>query len=170
MEKKNIVLIGFMAAGKTMIGRALARRLKRPFFSTDVLVEEKEKRTIRQIFEQSGEAYFRSVENGVVKQLANQQGVIIDCGGGVVLNNENFTELRKNGIIIHLKASPEVVYQRIKGESNRPLLNVPDPLARVRELYEQRLPLYNQADMVVDVSSSSIEGPVDEILNKVADV
>jgi shikimate kinase len=166
-QVKNIVLIGFMAAGKSSVAQALSKRLNRPLLATDKLIEERLGKNVRQIFEERGEAYFRSIEGEVVAEVSAMQGVIIDCGGGVVLNQKNFEILKRNGMIFHLHAPPEVIFGRIKGHSNRPLLNVPDPLARIRELYNQRLPLYNQADVTVDSSSASIELPVDEILKRI---
>ncbi|MBF0490197.1 MAG: shikimate kinase [Candidatus Omnitrophica bacterium] len=164
---KNIVLIGLMGSGKTMISRALAKRLRVERFSTDEQVELKEKCSVAEIVAAKGWPYFREVEREIVKTLASKKGVIIDCGGGVVLDAENFDILRKNGIIFHLDANPEVLYQRLKGDQSRPLISGPTPKARIKEIYEERLPLYNQADFTLDASDPSIEGPIVEILKKV---
>ncbi len=164
---KNIVLIGMMGAGKSMVAAALAKKLNRSVLSTDAMIEASEHKSIKDIFAQHGEAYFRGREHNAVKIAAARQGVIIDCGGGVVLTPENFTLLKKSGTIIFLNASPEVIIQRIKGDVNRPLVNVPNPLARIKEIYTQRLPLYNQADIVVDANDPSVDAAVVEILTKV---
>lgn len=164
---KNIVLIGFMGSGKSMVARSLAGLLKAELVSTDDLVEAKAGETINAIFAAHGEAYFRNLEHGIIKEVSLRQGIIIDCGGGVVLHKENLNLLKTSGIVFHLQATPEVIYQRIKKEGHRPLLKVPDPLGCIKELYQQRLPLYNQADFTIDANSASIEGPVAEILKRI---
>jgi shikimate kinase len=164
---KNIVLIGLMGSGKSMIARELGKRLKREVVATDGLVEAKEGQTIHEIFKSKGEAYFRNLEHGIIKDVSLRQGIVIDCGGGVVLHKENLKLLKTNGIVFYLQATPEVIYQRIKNEKHRPLLKVPDPLGRIKELHQQRLPLYNQAHYTIDANDASIEGPVAEILKKI---
>lgn len=164
---KNIVLIGFMGSGKSMIAREVGKRLKRDVVATDDLAQAKEGQTIHEIFKSKGEAYFRNLESEIVKEVSLRRGIIIDCGGGVVLCQENLPNLKTNGIVFYLQATPEVIYQRIKNEGHRPLLKTPDPLGCIKELYQQRLPLYNQADYTIDANDASIEGPVVEILKKI---
>ena len=164
---KNIVLIGFMGSGKSMIARELGDRLKAPVVATDDLAQAQEGKSVHEIFKSKGEAYFRNLEAEIIKEVSLRRGVIIDCGGGVVLHKENLKLLKTNGIVFYLQATPEVIYQRIKNEGHRPLLKVPDPLGRIKELYQQRLPLYNQADHTIDANDASIEGPVVEILKRI---
>ena len=164
---KNIVLIGFMGSGKSMIARKLAQDLMVELISTDDLIESREKMTIHEIFKNKGESYFRKLEEELVKEVSLRRGVIIDCGGGVVLGKENLKKLKSNGIVFYLEASPEIIYERIKHEKHRPLLKTPDPLGCIKELYNQRLPLYNQADFIIDANDASIEVPVVEILKKI---
>ena len=164
---RNIVLIGLMGSGKTMIARELAGRLKVKRFSVDEIVEAKENHSIAEIVETKGWPYFRNLEHKTVKALSRKKGVVIDCGGGVVVNPKNLELLKKNGIVFFLKASPQVLYKRLKGDKARPLINEPNPLARLKAIYKERLPLYKQADVIVDASDASIEGPVIEILKKV---
>ena len=164
---KNIVLIGFMGSGKSMIARELGIRLKAQVVATDALIEDREGKPIQEIFKSKGEAYFRDLETEIIKEVSLRRGIIIDCGGGVVLRKENLKLLKTNGIVFYLQATPEVIYQRIKNEGHRPLLKVPDPLGRIKELLQQRLPLYNQADHIIDANDASIEGPVVEILKRI---
>ena len=144
---KNIVLVGFMGSGKSMIARELGKRLKIEVVAIDDLAEAKEGQTIHEIFRSKGEAYFRDLEQSIIKDISLREGIVIDCGGGAVLRKENLQHLKTNGIVFYLQATPEVIYQRIKNEKHRPLLKVPDPLGCIKELYQQRLPLYNQADL-----------------------
>lgn len=165
--KKNIVLVGFMGSGKSMIARQLAQQLKVELVSTDDMIEAKEGQTIHEIFRSKGEPYFRNLEQGIIKEVSLRKGIIIDCGGGAVCAKENLQYLKTNGIVFYLQATPEVIYQRIKNEKHRPLLNTPDPLGCIKELYQQRLPLYSQADFTIDANMASIEGPVVEILKRI---
>lgn len=162
---KNIVLIGLMGSGKSVIAKALAEKLGINLYSTDALIEKKAKKKIRNIVADNGWEYFRRLEHQTIKRIAVKKGVVIDCGGGVVVNPENLKLLRKNGKIIFLKASPAVIYKRIKNDPNRPLVHeTANPLAVIKMLYKQRLPLYNQADITVNASHPSIAGPVARIL------
>jgi shikimate kinase len=164
---KNIVLIGLMGSGKTIISKSLSKKLKADRFSIDEMIETKEKSSINKIVEKKGWPYFRLAEHRIVKKLSRKRSIVIDCGGGIVLNPANIELLKKNGIIFYLKASPQVIYKRLKGDKTRPLLNDPNPLARLKSIYKERLPLYSQADFIIDASDPSIEGPVAEILKKV---
>ena len=162
---KNIVLLGFMACGKTFTSRELSKRLGRERVSTDELIEQREGRSIPDIFAQSGEPYFRRVEREVVMEIAARHGLIIDCGGGVAVNEENLNALKKNGVSFYLYASPEAVYRRTKGKTDRPLLNVSDPLSKIQELLAKRDPHYRKADFLVDSNEDNIGKVVDDILN-----
>jgi shikimate kinase len=162
---KNIVLIGFMASGKTLSSKELARRLKRKRVSTDELIVEREKKSIAEIFAQSGEPYFRKLEREVVLEVAAQKSLVIDCGGGVVMDPENLQALKAHGIVFFLEAAPEAIYRRIKGQKDRPLLNVDNPLVKIRTLLAERDPHYRMAHHVVDSNSDNIGKVVDDILN-----
>ena len=120
MAEKNIVLIGFMGCGKSLTSSKLAEILDRQVISTDKLVEKKEGQSVAEIFEKSGEGYFRRVEKEIIKEISDQSGMIIDCGGGVVMDDENMANLKKNGHVIYLSASPESIYNNIKNRSHRP--------------------------------------------------
>ena len=129
--------------------------------------ESRQGQSIHEIFKSKGEAYFRDLEEALIKEACLRQGVVIDCGGGVVLRKENLKNLKSSGIVFYLEATPEVIYQRIKHETHRPLLQTSDPLGCIRSLYQQRLPLYSQADHIIDANDASIEGPIVEILKKI---
>ena len=147
-----------------MIADALSGRLKRESVSIDRLIEHREGQSIAGIFEKKGEAYFRALEHTVIKEISNRRDIIIDCGGGVVLTQENLKLLKTQWYCISstgVAGSDLRTYQDPK--SHRPLLQVPDPLGSIKLLYQQRLPLYNQADYIIDANDASIEGPVAEI-------
>ena len=162
--KKNIVLIGFIGAGKTGVSLYLAEVLNRRRVSTDELIETKEKRSIVRIFQDSGEEYFRRMEKEIVEELALQENLIIDCGGGIILQQENLDRLKKNGILVYLSASPQIVYERVKNNSQRPLLNVADPQANIRELLQARKFYYEQADHIIDTNHKTVEQTAKEVL------
>ena len=161
---RNIVLIGFMGAGKSVTGRYLATKLSREMISTDELIERKEGRPISTIFQESGEVYFQQAEEDVVKDIFRRENLVIDCGGGIILNRKNITRLKKNGVLIYLKTSPDVAYQRLKHQSNRPLLNTSNPQQKIQQLLTERTPLYQQALYTVDTDGKTAEQVGDEIL------
>lgn len=160
---RNIVLVGFMGTGKTAVAKRLAKNLGREFLELDELIEKKEGVSIREIFEKKGEPYFRTLEKEVVKEAAQRQGVVISAGGGTIIDEENFNNLKKNGIIICLEASPEIILKRTKGKTCRPLLNVPDPKKKIEELLEERDPYYKKADHSINTDNLSIEAVTEEI-------
>lgn len=164
---KNIVLIGFMGAGKSSVGRALSEALHMQYISTDDIIEEQEKMKIVEIFKTKGEKYFREREKEVIKEVSNMKGCIIATGGGSVLNWENVEHLKKGGEIFFLKAKPEVIYERIKDDKGRPLLNVADPISTIKRILKARIALYRKAaDYTIDTSALSIDEVVEKIKNK----
>ncbi|MEW5895698.1 MAG: shikimate kinase [Candidatus Omnitrophota bacterium] len=165
IDKRNIVLVGFMGAGKTTIARMLADRLKRRLVSTDDAIVQREGRSINEIFSHDGEKYFRELEACVVADLSAKTNLVVDCGGGVVLRKSNLDVLKQNGVVVHLKTSPETVYSRIKNETHRPLLNVPDPLCAIKNLMEQRAMFYAQADWQVLTDGRKADDIVNEIID-----
>ena len=165
---KNIVLTGFMGAGKTLLSKHLSARLQREVVSTDDLIEKMEGKPITEIFREQGESYFRECEKKVVADIAQKEGVIVDCGGGIVLAAENIANLKKNGIVFYLSASPAVIYERIKDQTHRPLLQVEDPKAKIEELLEKRESFYNQADYVIDTNRDDWNQIAQEIVDIMA--
>lgn len=161
---KNIVLIGFMGSGKTSVAKELGKKLNLPYIDSDGVIEAEEKRSISQIFAEDGESYFRDKEMEVIENLSERRGWIISTGGGVVLNPENVFNLKKNGKIFYLKTIASVIYNRIKDDHKRPLVNVSEPQERIEKLLSRRTHLYEEAaDYVVDTSNLT----VDEVCNKI---
>ncbi|HOW34946.1 MAG TPA: shikimate kinase [Candidatus Omnitrophota bacterium] len=167
--KRNIVLVGFMGAGKTVVAQELSGILKWDLVSTDLLIEQKEGRPITQIFSDSGEPYFRKVESAIVRELSARQGLVIDCGGGVVLSDNNIIDLKKSGVIFYLSATPDVIYKRIKDQTHRPLLNVSHPEAEIKKLLQAREPRYQKADHVIDTCAKTPRQVAEEIMRLASD-
>jgi len=161
---KNIVLVGFMGTGKTTIATKLAHRLKMEYVSTDGLIEKRENRTINEIFTKSGEDYFRGVESEVAREVSGRENLVVDTGGGVVLREENLANLKSTGIVICLKADPEVIMERTKKYKHRPLLNVEDPKRRIMDLLNKRNPLYAKADHSFDTGAMTARQIVERIV------
>ncbi|NQS99518.1 MAG: shikimate kinase [Candidatus Omnitrophica bacterium] len=159
----NIVLVGFMGTGKTQTAKALAKKMGIKYISTDELIEDRERRSINDIFKKNGEAYFRRLEKEAVKKVAQLNKFVIDAGGGVVLDQENIDDLKRNGKIVCLSAQPEVIIERTKRYHHRPLLNVQDPKARIEELLNSRAPFYAQADFSVDTNNLTVEQVADQV-------
>ena len=168
MTKKNIVLIGFMGSGKTFTAREISKVLKRKVYSTDVLIEKKEKTKIRNIFASKGEAYFRKQEAKVVSLVSKKKNAVIDCGGGVILNPDNIKNLKKSGVLVYLRTSATWIYKRIKSDKNRPLVNVKNPMARIKYLLNQRRKLYAKADVKVKTDGRAPKEVALEILKLIA--
>lgn len=162
----NIILIGFMGVGKSEVGHKLAEELKMNYLDTDELIEKTEKMSINDIFAKKGEPYFRDLETEVVKTLQDYDNFVLSTGGGMVLRQENVKMLKEIGPLILLWTEPEVVCERVKNETHRPLLNVRDPKAEIVRILEERAPIYNRvADFKVDTSNLNVEGAVKEIVD-----
>ena len=160
----NIFLVGLMGAGKSTIGRQLARELGKQFRDSDSEIEKRTGVNIDVIFDIEGEQGFRRRETRMLKELVEERGIVLATGGGAVLASENRQLLRDNGLVIYLKASAEHLAGRVKLDRRRPLLQTGDKLATIRELMTQREPVYQQlADMVVETNNRSIPRVVREI-------
>jgi shikimate kinase len=165
-SSRNIVLIGFMGSGKTLVSISLAKKLNMKRISTDEMIERQEKRSVAEIVAARGWSYFRKLEHEIIKKISIKKNVVIDCGGGVVLNLKNLKSLKINGIIFYLKVSTKVIYNRLKGDKTRPLISGPNPQARIKEILKNRLPLYSQADVIVNASHPSVDVAVARIIKK----
>jgi shikimate kinase len=154
----NLYLVGMMGAGKTTVGRLLARRLKLRFIDSDQEIEKRCGVKVPLIFDIEGESGFRSRESLTLAELTALEGVVLATGGGAVLAADNRRRLADHGTVIYLRARPEDLYDRVRQDRNRPLLATPDPLARLQELYVQRDPLYREvADVVVDTGRQTVQ-------------
>ena len=161
-----------MATGKTTVGKILANKLGDPYrhIEMDLMIEEFSGKAIPEIFSQNGEKKFRKLERSICKKLSKLDYAIISCGGGVVLNEKNVKDLRKNAIIIHLDSSLDPIYDRIikNGINLRPVANKGNSKEEVTRIYNIRIPLYQKAaDFEVDTNNKDIEEIIKEILEKV---
>jgi len=164
--KKNIVLLGFMGTGKTVVGKALSNKLNLPLYDTDDLVESRSRMSINEIFDQHGENYFRELETKILREFLTYETCIISTGGGIVLKEDNWKILDDNpqGLKVSLMATPDTVYERVKDDDLRPLLQVEDPYQRICELLEKRKELYLKAEVVIWTDGKTVEELVDDII------
>jgi len=167
MKQNNIILIGFMGCGKTSVGIKLSYRLKHTFLDTDKQIERKHGKSISEIFAVDGENAFRQMETDFLKELLRKTGSsiqIFSTGGGTPIKEENRELLKQLGTVIYLKVSPDVVYERLKEDTTRPLLQTQNPKARIEELLFAREDAYEAAaDIIIEVDSKSLEDIVEEI-------
>jgi len=163
----NIVLVGMMGAGKTTVGRLLARRLKRTFYDSDEEIERRCGVRIPVIFEIEGEAGFRARETQVLAELCALERVVLATGGGAVLAEANRRRLRERSVVVYLHARPAHLWQRVRQDRNRPLLATADPQKTLEDLYGVRDPLYREiADMVLDTGRQSASSLAREIFTR----
>lgn len=155
----NVILIGFMGCGKTTVGRKLSYRLRRPILDTDKEIEREAGCTISEIFETEGEQRFRDMETECLRRMlgtVNRQ--IISVGGGLPLREENRELLRKLGQVVYLRAEAQTIYDRVKHDTTRPLLQGGDPLGKIRAMLKERGPVYEAAaETIIDVDDRSFE-------------
>lgn len=168
MKKNNIVLIGFMGSGKTTVGIRLSYRLRKSIEDTDKLIERREKRTIREIFAQDGEECFRKLETQILREaVGKMKNRILSVGGGTPVKEDNRELLKQLGTVIYFRVKPETVYNRLKHDTSRPLLQCENPKERITELLEQRREAYEAcADIIIDVDELSMQQVVDRILHE----
>ncbi len=153
---RKIAIIGFMGVGKTSIGKKLSDELNYEFIDTDQIIEKNENQSITNIFKTKGEDYFRKQENQILKNLLNKDKLILSCGGGIIINNENIKLLKQNFIVVWLFSNIETSIKRINDKS-RPLINN-NSLDDIEKIYKKRLPLYAQTcDMAININDKSIK-------------
>lgn len=164
-QKKNVILIGFMGSGKTTVGVKLSYKLRMSVEDTDKFIEMREGRSISTIFAEDGEGYFRSLETKTLEEFRDKKYTrIISVGGGTPVNPVNRGILKQCGTVVYLRIRPETVYERLKNDVSRPLLQCDDPLAKIRTLLDARREAYEDAaDIIIDVDDKSLEEVVDEL-------
>lgn len=161
----HVALVGLPGSGKSTVGRQLARRLGRPFIDTDQVIEQRVGLSIREFFEREGEESFRDLEQSVIGELTLGEPCVLSTGGGAVLRLANRQHLKQRTQAVYLHSAPEEVFRRLRHDRNRPLLQVPDPLARLRELYVLRDPLYREsARFVVETGRPSVAALVNMVV------
>lgn len=160
----NIILTGFMGTGKSAVGKKLAEKLKLDFIDMDTLIEERAGMTIPEIFSRFGEAHFRRLESEMVRSLVDSKRKVIATGGGSIVDPENLQKLKEIGPVICLTATPETIYNRVRSDTNRPLLQVPDPIDQIHQLLDDRGPHYAKADYHLPTDKGTIEELVNKIL------
>jgi shikimate kinase len=165
VKPNNIALVGFMAVGKSAVGRALARKLKRRFVDLDKIIEKSEGMTISSIFAEKGEAYFRQCEKRELQTVLNLDNQVIATGGGAILDEENLRLLQNRSVLVCLTANPEAIFERVGSGSKRPLLNGDDRRGRIQELLYARQDKYAQAHFSVDTTSLNIAQVTDKIVD-----
>jgi shikimate kinase len=148
----NLYLIGMMGAGKTTIGQQLAASLGYQFFDTDSVVEQATGQSVSDLFATQGEPAFRQLETQVLAELSTYRRLVIATGGGIVLERSNWSYLQ-HGVIIWLDVPVATLFDRLKSDTTRPLLQTVDPLARLQTILEARQPLYQQADLQISITS-----------------
>lgn len=165
MTKFNVILVGFMGTGKSATGLALATRMKYRLVDMDSVIERRAQKKISRIFSEDGEAEFRQYERILVQELAGRRGLVVAAGGGVVLNPDNLRDFSRTGVVVCLRADPDVILRRVCGHSHRPLLEEEgDKRQRIVELLEKRKPLYDGIPLQVDTTNLSPEATADVIV------
>lgn len=167
--RNNYILIGYMGCGKSTIGKEMSEILNMKFIDTDAWIEERQGITISEIFATKGEIFFRDLETTTLQELLEEkETMVISVGGGLPLREENRKLLQQLGRIIYLKAEPETIYNRVKGDTTRPLLQTGNPMERIREMLGQREEKYRVvADKIVIVDKKDISEIVYEVLDAV---
>lgn len=167
MTEKNIYLIGFMGAGKSTIARALCKMYGMTQMEMDMQIELEEGMKISQIFEEKGEEYFRKKETELLEHCTGMKKLVVSCGGGAAMRECNVAEMKKNGKIVMLSATPETVYERVKNSHDRPLLEGNMNVGYIRELLEIRRPKYEKAaDIIVKTDGRTAEEIAKEIMDQ----
>lgn len=164
ISRPNIYLIGFMGTGKSTIGWQLAQQLNYRFLDSDLVIEKEAGKPISRIFEEDGEPVFRALEKSFVETGHPSEGCVVSCGGGLIFQSGLKETLQDKGLVISLFASPETIYERTRGNRNRPLLDVSDPEAEIQKLLEERLPVYREAGIGVLTDGRSVADIVSHIV------
>ena len=163
---RNLALIGFMGSGKSSVGRLVAEQLHFTFLDTDEVIESRVGKPITDIFAQDGEPVFREYERRLVEELGARNQMVFSTGGGLPINPVNLANLKTHSLVVCLWASPDTIYERVRHQTHRPLLNNPDPLAKIRQLLAIREPHYRQADVLVITELRSVEEVAQQVIHQ----
>ena len=163
---QNLALIGFMGTGKSSVGRLVAQLLHFTYLDTDQVVESRAHKSIKEIFEQDGEPAFRQWERIVVEELLHRSKTVISTGGGLPAAQANLDSLKTHALVVCLWASADAIYERVRDHDHRPLLNQPDPLARIQQLLSAREPFYRQADVLVNTERRSVREVAVQVIHQ----
>jgi shikimate kinase len=166
---RNLALIGFMGTGKTAVGRAVAHQLDFRFVDTDEMIQARAKKTVSRIFAEEGEAAFREWEGRVLEDLATADRSVIATGGGLGAQTSNLVSLKKHALVVCLWAGPEAIWERVRHQNHRPLLQTADPQARIRELLTQRAAAYREADILINTDRRSVREVAQQVLFQFAE-
>ena len=159
------MLVGLPGSGKSTVGRHLARRLDLPFHDSDHVIEQRVGCSIRDLFARDGEVAFRDLEQSTLDEMMQAPSCVLATGGGAVLRQANRERLRSGGKVIYLRSTPEEAFRRVRHDSNRPLLQVQDPLERLRSLHAERDPLYREAaHFIIETGRPSVPKLVNMIV------
>ncbi len=155
-----------MGAGKTSVGRVLARKLGLSFRDLDEVIRKELGMAIPEIFSRFGEDFFRNEESKALRSVAQAKNQVVATGGGVILRDENWEAMSNHGVTIYLKASAEILWSRVKSNTSRPLLQVENPLERLQELLSKRISLYEKADLIVNTKNISPADIAEKIIKE----
>lgn len=155
-----------MGTGKSSVGQMVAQQLHFTFLDTDHVIEARAGKTISDIFAQDGEPAFREMEKKIVAELATRKKTVISTGGGLPVNPDNLASLKSHSLIVCLWASAEKIWERVRTQSHRPLLNEPDPLAKIKKLLEQREPFYRQADVLLNTELRAVKDVAQQVIHQ----
>ncbi|MGH7942366.1 MAG: shikimate kinase [Limisphaerales bacterium] len=162
----NIALIGFMGTGKTSVGRLAAEQLRFEYLDTDEMIQSATGKTIAEIFSANGEPAFRALEEKMVHELAARTRTVISAGGGLPVNPLNLASLKAHALVVCLWASPAKIWERVKNQAHRPLLQDPDPQQKIRQLLEARAPFYKQADILLNTEARSLREVAQQVIHQ----
>lgn len=168
-NRSNIVIIGFMATGKTTLAAELSENLGMEYLDIDKIIEENTDMKIWEIFEKYGEGHFRQLEKKTIENLNKSQNIIISCGGGACLDAENVNNIKKMGKVVLLEANPATILSRIENDTSRPLLKDRAKVAEIKKIMDERRDSYDKlADIIIDTNGKSVSNIIDEILSELS--
>jgi shikimate kinase len=162
----NLALVGFMGTGKTSVGRLAAEQLRFDYLDTDEIIQSRTGRSIAEIFKTDGEPAFRALEQQITAELATRRRTVIATGGGLPTNPANLASLKSHALVVCLWASPEKIWERVKNQTHRPLLQDADPQKKIRDLLAARGPFYRQANVLINTDIRSVREVAQQVVHQ----